>query len=69
MQDSGAVCLLRERSGDNARLAQMIIEGRAMRVAELDSLASDAPDDAGGYALFLEDFARAVAGCLRGPAS
>ncbi|MBP6381335.1 MAG: zinc ABC transporter substrate-binding protein [Pseudomonadales bacterium] len=69
MQDSGAVCLLRERSGDNARLAQMIIEGRAMRVAELDSLASDAPDDAGGYALFLEDFARAVAVCLRGPAS
>ena len=69
IQDSGAVCLLRERSGDNARLAQMIIEGRAMRVAELDSLASDAPDDAGGYALFLEDFARAVAVCLRGPAS
>lgn len=69
VRDSAVVCLLRERSGDNARLAQMIIEGSTMRVAELDSLASDAPDDAGGYALFLEDFARAVAGCLRGPAS
>ena len=69
VRDSAAVCLLRERSGDNARLAQMIAEGSAMRVVELDSLASDAPDDADGYALFLEDFARAVAGCLRGPAS
>jgi len=69
VRDSAAVCLLRERSGDNARLAEMIAEGSAMRVVELDSLASDAPDDADGYALFLEDFARAVAGCLRGPAS
>jgi len=69
VRDSAAVCLLRERSGDNARLAQMIAEGSALRVAELDSLASDAPDDPGGYARFLEDFASALAGCLRGPAS
>jgi zinc transport system substrate-binding protein len=69
VRDSAAVCLLRERSGDNAQLAQMIAEGSAMRVVELDSLASDVPDDPGGYARFLEDFARALAGCLRGPAS
>jgi ABC-type Zn2+ transport system substrate-binding protein/surface adhesin len=69
VRDSAAVCLLRERSGDNARLAQMIAEGSALRVVELDSLASDAPDDAGGYARFLGDFARALADCLRGRAS
>jgi len=69
VRDSAAVCLLRERSGDNARLAQMIAEGSAMRVVELDSLASEAPDGPDAYARFLEGFARALAGCLRGPAS
>jgi len=67
VRDSAAVCLLRERSGDNARLAQMIAEGSAMRVVELDSLASEAPDGPDAYARFLEGFARAWPGaCAAG---
>jgi zinc transport system substrate-binding protein len=69
VRDSGAVCLLRENAGDNARLAEMIAEGSGLRVRELDSLAAGAPDDGSGFGGFLEDFARTVAGCLRGPAS
>jgi len=69
VRESGAVCLLRENSGSNARLAQMIAEGSGMRVAELDSLATSAPADANGYSQFLAGFARTVAACLRGQAS
>ncbi len=66
VHDHGAQCLLAERSGGNRRLAQAIAEGGAVPVVELDSLAADVPAGHDAFARFLVDFARDVAGCLRG---
>jgi zinc transport system substrate-binding protein len=62
----GAQCLLRE-SNSNRRLAEMLADGTAIRIREVDPLALTAAADATGFATFLRDFAATVAGCLRGP--
>jgi len=64
-QSSAAVCLLRERASSEG-LAATLTEGSALRVVELDSLAASAGGSDGAFALFLLDFARQIAGCLRG---
>ncbi len=64
--DSAAVCLLRE-SNSNRRLADLLAEGTAMRIREVDPLALSLPADDADFAAFLTDFTRTVAGCLRGP--
>ena len=66
--DSAAVCLLRE-SNSNRRLADLLAEGTAMRIREVDPLALSLAADDADFAAFLTDFTRTVAGCLRGPAS
>ena len=66
--DSAAVCLLRE-SNSNRRLADLLAEGTAMRIREVDPLAWSLAADDADFAAFLTDFTRTVAGCLRGPAS
>lgn len=65
--DSAAVCLLRE-STSNRRLADLLAEGTAMRIREVDPLALTLPAGDADFATFLTDFTRTVAGCLRGPA-
>ncbi|HMV71583.1 MAG TPA: zinc ABC transporter substrate-binding protein [Pseudomonadales bacterium] len=66
VRDHAAQCLLAERSGGNRRLAQAIAAGSGIPVVELDSLAADVPAGPDAFARFLVDFARGVAGCLRG---
>jgi zinc transport system substrate-binding protein len=65
--NSGAVCLLRERASSRG-LAATLTEGTALRVVELDSLAGSASGSADAFAVFLLDFARQIAACLRGDA-
>lgn len=65
---SAAVCLLRDRNS-NRRLAELLADGTAMRVAEVDPLALTMPVNDTELAQFLTDFTHTAADCLRGPAA
>lgn len=65
---SAAVCLLCD-SNSSRRLADLLADGTSMRVREVDPLGLARSVDHADFAAFLTDFTRAVAGCLRGPAT
>lgn len=63
-RDSEAVCLLLDNAA-NQRLAATLAEGSAMRIAQVDPLALLVAADSADFPLFLRDFGRTVAACLR----